>query len=130
LEDFPSEILKDEYSRPHHDLDVWKRSMKFVRKIYSLTESFPDHEKFGLVQQMRRSATSIPANIAEGAGRRSRKDFGNFLGIAQGSNSELETQLLVSLDLGYSEEDHVLGLLSELNEISKMIIGLQKSLKE
>jgi len=80
LDNFPDKIIRDEYSRPHHDLDVWKRSIGFVKEIYSATEEFPDYEKFGLVQQMRRSATSISSNIAEGAGRRSNEEFKNCLG--------------------------------------------------
>lgn len=84
-------IEEGDFSKPHHQLDVWIRAIQLVREIYQATDELPDSEKFGLVQQMRRAATSISSNIAEGAARRSHQDFSNFLGIAQGSNAELET---------------------------------------
>ncbi len=115
--------------KPHHKLDVWKRSLSFVTNIYKMTSKFPNEEKFGLVSQMRRAAVSVPSNISEGAARNSRKEFINFLHIAQGSVSELETQILISRNLGFIEPKKVEPLLQELDEISKMIIGLQRSLK-
>jgi four helix bundle protein len=115
--------------KPHHKLEVWKRSLKFVTKIYKITAQFPADEKFGLVSQMRRAAVSIPSNIAEGAARNSRKEFINFLHIAQGSSAELETQILISSNLDFVTPDQADPLLQELEEISRMIIGLQKSLR-
>ncbi len=115
--------------RPHKKLEVWKKAIEFVTKIYKITEPFPDREKFGLVSQMRRSAVSIPSNISEGAARSSRKGFIQFLSIAQGSTSELETQLIISNKLGFLRADDMY-LLDELDEISRMIIGLIKSLKK
>ena len=103
--------------------------MNFVTKIYKITACFSQNEKFGLVSQMRRSAISIPSNIAEGAARNSKKEFINFLHIAQGSNAELETQLIISQNLGLIDSANNEVLLQELEEISKMIIGLQRSLK-
>jgi four helix bundle protein len=114
--------------RPHKKLEVWKKSIEFVTKIYKVTELFPDSEKFGLISQVRRSAISIPSNIAEGAGRASKKEFIQFLSIAQGSTSELETQLIIANNLGFLKQED-LGLLDELDEISRMIIGLIKTLK-
>jgi four helix bundle protein len=111
----------------HHKLDVWKRGIEFVTKIYKLTESFPRSEIYGLVQQMRKSAVSIPSNIAEGAGRNSKNEFKQFLSIAQGSLAELETQLLISRNLGFVKE--LDSLLIELDELSRMIIGLVRTLK-
>ena len=99
-------------------------------RIYELTVIFPDNEKFGLVSQMRRAAVSISSNIAEGAGRNSKKKFVNFLHIAQGSIAELETQLLIAQELRSVSNDHIIKLIDELDEISKMIIGLQKSLRK
>ncbi len=87
--------------RPHEKLDVWKRAVDMVIDVYRLTENFPKHERFGLTSQIRRSVVSIPANIAEGAGRTSDKDFLNLLSIAQGSSSELQTELLISPKLGF-----------------------------
>ena len=114
--------------RPHKKLEVWKKALEFVTKIYKVTESFPDSEKFGLISQIRRSAVSIPSNISEGAARSSKKEFMQFLSIAQGSTSELETQLIISNKLGFLREENI-NLLDELDEISRMIIGLIKTLK-
>lgn len=116
-------------AKPHHKLDVWKRSIDFVSKIYRVTGGFPDEEKFGLTSQMRRAAVSIASNIAEGAARSGRKEFNNFLHIAQGSVAELETQFFISRNLEFIGSEKVKPLLQELEEISKMIIGLQRSLK-
>ena len=115
-------------AKPHHKLAVWKRSLVFVTQIYHMTAEFPPEERFGLVSQMRRAAVSIPSNIAEGATRNTHKEFTNFLYIAQGSASELETQILISRDLGFVDMTVSDDILRELDEISKMIIGLQKSL--
>ncbi len=104
----------------HHKLEVWKRSIEFVTTIYKLTESFPKSEVYGLVQQMRKSAVSIPSNIAEGAGRNSKNEFKQFLSIAQGSTAELETQILIARNLGFIENPE--SLLIELDELSKMLI--------
>ena len=114
--------------RPHKKLDVWKKALEFVTKIYKITESFPDSEKFGLISQVRRSAVSIPSNISEGAARSSKKEFIQFLSIAQGSTSELETQLIISNNLGFLKREDVF-LFDELDEISRMIIGLIKTLR-
>lgn len=80
------------------DLEIWKRSRIFCKEIYMVTVQFPDTEKFGLTNQLRRASVSIPSNIAEGASRKSNKDFSRFLEIAIGSCYEIETQLLISLD--------------------------------
>ncbi len=111
----------------HHSLDVWKRAIILVTEIYKMTDNFPNNEIYGLSQQMRRSAVSIPSNIAEGAGRNSTREFLQFLSIAQGSLSELETQIIIGNNLGYIRS--VATILKELDEISKMLIGLSKSLK-
>ena len=115
--------------KPHHQLHVWKRAISFVTQVYKATESFPAAERFGLVVQMRRSAVSIVSNISEGAGRNNKKEFNQFLGIAQGSAAELETQLIISRELGFMQQQSAEELICELDEISKMITGLQKSLK-
>jgi four helix bundle protein len=83
--------------KPHKKLDVWEQSMKTVRTVYEITNKFPADEKFGLISQMRRSAISIPCNIAEGAARQGKKEFKNFLSMAQGSLSELDTQFEISM---------------------------------
>lgn len=87
------------------DLDVWKEGIELSIEIYELTKKFPSDERFGLVSQMRRSAVSIPCNIAEGRRRRGEKEFRNFLHIAYGSGAELETQIIIARRLGYIRAD-------------------------
>ncbi len=116
--------------KPHHKLDVWKKAIEFVKRIYQTTGVLPSEEKFGLVSQMRRSAVSIASNISEGAGRNNKKEFNQFLGVAQGSSSELETQLIICRELGLLTSQVADELIQELDSISKMIIGLQRAIKE
>jgi four helix bundle protein len=107
----------------HKNLDVWKKSMDLVEVIYKLTQQFPDNEKFGLTSQMRRSAVSIPSNIAEGAARKGDKELIQFLYIALGSIAELETQYLIAVRLKFTNKDEVIeGLL--LN-VKKMLLGFK-----
>ena len=113
----------------HKDLIVWKRGIELVKNIYALTNSFPKSEQFGLVSQMRRSAVSIPSNIAEGYGRNSKKELIHFLYIALGSSSELETQIILSGELNFLEKSVVTECLNQLIEIIKMITSLIKSHK-
>ena len=87
--------------RKHHELRAWQEAMELVKEIYRVTRDFPKEEMYGLVGQMRRAAVSIPSNISEGAARGGDREFIQFLIIARGSLSELETQLLISYDLGY-----------------------------
>ena len=91
--------------RRHHKLEVWQDGMLLVEHIYRLTASFPSDERFGLTFQIRRAAVSVPSNIAEGAARRSRAEYVQFLSIARGSLSELETQALIAKRLGCSTEN-------------------------
>lgn len=110
--------------RPHENLDVWKRSVDFTVAVYKITENFPKDERFGLISQIRRASVSIAANIAEGAGRRSDKEFLNFLSIAQGSTSEVETELLIAFRLNYlSSGDHE-EMRRNTDEIGRMLTGL------
>ena len=115
--------------RPHENLDVWKKAIDFVLSVYQETESFPKDEKFGLTSQIRRASVSIPANTAEGAARKSPREFANFLSIAQGSASEVETELLIAHRLGYLDESAYLKLRSELDDISRMLTGLCQYLR-
>ena len=115
--------------RPHEKLEVWNRAVEFVVTIYRGTSNFPQDEKFGLTAQIRRAAVSVPANIAEGAARQSAKEFSHFLAIAQGSASELETELLIAERLGYLKTDAYTEMHDELNTIARMIVGLSQYLK-
>lgn len=110
----------------HKDLEVWRRSIDFVTFIYKITGTFPEREKFGLVDQMRRAAVSVPSNIAEGASRQSSREFIQFLYIANGSLAELETQLIISNKLDYLNDEKFIELEQECDEIGKMISGLIK----
>ncbi len=116
--------------RPHEKLDVWNRAVDFVVAVDQITEAFPKEEKFGLTSQVRRAAVSVPANIAEGAGRNSFKEFIHFLSNAQGSASEVETELLIAHRLGYLDENNYLGLRASLDNLGRMITGLSQHLKQ
>ncbi|NOR75274.1 MAG: four helix bundle protein [Draconibacterium sp.] len=112
------------------ELNVWKKAMQLVAQIYKSTKHFPKEEQFGLTNQIRRCAVSIPSNIAEGAGRGSSKDFSRFLSISLGSSFELETQLIISKELNFITNESFNSIEKELIEIQKMIRGLQKSLSK
>lgn len=109
--------------RSHESLEVWRRAVDFVVLIYRITESFPSDERFGLVSQLRRAAVSIPANIAEGAARDYPKEKLRFISIAQGSASEVSTELLISQKLGFVDIEKHRELQSECEEIGKMMSG-------
>ncbi len=109
-------------------LEVWKLSIDFVKKVYQVTHNFPDSEKFGLINQIRRAAVSIPSNIAEGQGRNSTKEFKQFLAISLGSLAELETQLIIAKEIEYLTQNGLDALLSPLDRIRKMIKGLSKGI--
>ena len=111
------------------ELDIWKRSRLFCSQIYAITSKFPESEKFGLTNQLRRASVSIPSNIAEGSSRRTNKDFSRFLEITLGSAYEIETQLTIASDLNFITPEELNNLLSELEEIIKMISKFKSSLK-
>lgn len=114
--------------RDFKGLEVWRRSHILTLKIYELTRRFPKEELFGLTSQLRRATSSIPTNIAEGAGRGSDKDFARFIQIAIGSNSEVEYQLILTKDLGYIQQVDYDLLCNEVVEIRKMLISFIKKL--
>lgn len=115
--------------KSHKDLEVWKRSVELVKTIYELTKSFPKEELYGITNQIRRSAVSIPSNIAEGAARNYNKEFIQFLYIALGSIAELETQIIISEKLSFLRKDYSENIQSELIELKNMTLGLIKYLK-
>lgn len=111
----------------YKDLKVWQKARILVKECYRLTESYPDSEKFGIVSQIRRSSVSICANIAEGSGRNTEKEFLNFLKISRGSSFETETLIILSFDLGYLSETNFDEMIKKTNEIQRMLHGLIKS---
>lgn len=111
------------------ELKVWQNARTLVKEIYLSTNNFPTEEKFGLISQMRRSAVSIPSNIAEGSGRRTDKDFVYFLNVSLGSAYELQTLLFLSQDFELLNTERTELLNSSLEEIQKMIYGLIKTNK-
>lgn len=111
------------------ELLVWQKSIDFVTDMYRLAENFPKTKIYGLVSQIRRAAVSIPSNIAEGNSRRGKPDYLQFLKIARGSCAEVETQLIISKNLGFLNEDDYLKLNERIIEISKMLNGLINSLQ-
>jgi four helix bundle protein len=115
--------------RRFEDLLIWQRGHILTLSIYQASTSFPKEELYGLTSQMRRSAASIPTNIAEGCGRNSEADFARFLVIAMGSSSELAYQLILAKDLNYISEEDFMKLYSELAEIRKMLNAYIQKLK-
>jgi len=106
------------------ELKVWQKSIELAVDIYKLTESFPSEEKFGMTSQIRRSAVSVSSNIAEGSGRKTNKDFSNFLSHSLGSLFELETQLIISHRIDYLNKDDFDKINKDINEIQKMTFAL------
>jgi four helix bundle protein len=113
----------------YKNLKIWQKSVDLAVSIYNVTKIFPREEQYGLTSQIRRSAVSVPSNIAEGSGRNSKKEFMNFLSISHGSSYELETQLLIASRVGYLGQDEYQNIANDLIEIQKMNSGLKKSLK-
>ena len=116
--------------KPHRKLLVWQQSMELSVSIYELTKSFPEHEKFGLVSQMRRCAVSIPSNIAEGAARDSSADYARFLTIALGSLSGLDTQLELAKRLAYCTTETHTTIDEQLASISRMLVALRRKIRQ
>ena len=111
----------------HKDLDVWKKGMELVERVYSMSRAFPDSERFGLTSQIRRAAVSIPSNIAEGAARKSDKELLQFLSIAIGSLAELETQYLIAIRLGFLEDNK--AVINLITDEKKLLLGYRNYIK-
>ena len=116
--------------KDYKDLIVWQKSRELVRHIYQLTKKLPDTEKFGLVTQLQRASISIPANIAEGYSRGSRKEYGQFLSIATGSASELETLIILAADVNLIKDREYDAVLKLLTEIRRMLTSLRNKIRE
>ena len=111
------------------DLIAWQRAMDLAESVYRATQRFPSHEQFGMTNQLRRAAVSIPSNIAEGQGRLSTKDFLYFLSVARGSLQEVQTQVELARRLEYLQEETTMLLLEQSTEVAKLLNGLCRSLQ-
>jgi four helix bundle protein len=109
-------------------LKIWQKEMRLAKSVYQLTARFPPDERFGLTSQMRRAAVSVPSNVAEGQARHGTREFLQFLSHASGSLAELETQLLLSIDLGYCKEAETQAIRSEISEMQKMLAAIRRKL--
>jgi len=112
----------------YKELKLWQKAIEVVSELYKITETFPDKERFNLISQINRAGVSIPSNIAEGAGRNSDKEFIRFLSIAHASIYEVETQLIISKNLGYLLEEDFKRITDLLNELLKMNYVFQQRL--
>ena len=110
--------------KPHKKLDLWNMAMELAVTIYQVTDSFPREERYSLTDQIRRAVSSVPSNVAEGAGRQTKKEFINYLHMAQGSLSELDTQLELARRLGYLAHDSWTMLDRRVERVDKMLSGL------
>ena len=117
-------------AKPKHykDLLIWQKGMLLAKFMHRLTMKFPAEERYGLTSQLRRAAVSVPSNIAEGQARSGTKEFLQFLSHAEGSLAELETQLLLSVDLGFTQQNEIGEPLREIDELQKMIVALKRKL--
>ena len=118
-------------NKPRHykELIVWQKGMSLARSIYEITARFPADERLGLISQMRRAAVSVPSNIAEGQARQSTREFLQFLSHASGSVAELETQLLLSVEMKCCSRGDAEGAAGLIDEIQKMIAALRRTLE-
>ena len=114
----------------YKDLIAWKKGMQLVGAIYDATDSFPQHEIYGLTSQLRRAAVSIPSNIAEGQAHYTNREFIRFLRHARGWLAEIETQVLISKDRGYLREEQVDALITQADELGRVLSGLINSMKK
>jgi len=112
----------------YKELKIWQKGMDMAKSVYRLTAQFPAEERFGLIVQMRRAAVSVPSNIAEGQARSGTREFLQFLSHANGSLAEMETQVLLSVDLGYCREPDVESILREIGELQRMLAAIKRKL--
>ncbi len=111
--------------RGHRDLVAWQKAMHLTKQIYALTNSFPKHELYGLTSQLRRAAVSVPSNLAEGAARNSKREFGYFVSTARGSLAEIETQIELALFFGYISQDAASKVFTSVNDLGRLLTGLR-----
>ncbi|AOW20261.1 four helix bundle protein [Urechidicola croceus] len=111
------------------ELNVWKEAKDFSVEVFKITNTFPKSELYGITSQINRASVSIPSNIAEGASRKSDKDFSRFIQIALGSSFELETQLIISNEINYLDEITFNKVIEQLNKIQKMLFNFNRHLQ-
>ena|SRR5215468_4494400 len=111
--------------RGHRDLVAWQKAMDLTKQIYVLTNCFPKHELYGLTSQLRRAAVSVPSNLAEGAARNSRREFGYFVSTARGSLAEIETQIELAAFLEYISQGQAAQVFAAVNDIGRLLNGLR-----
>ncbi len=116
--------------KSYRDLIVWQKGMALARQVYLVTGRFPDDEKFGLISQLRRAAVSVPSNIAEGHARSSRSDYARFLHISRGSLYEIETQIMLSEDFNYLNQNDSSDILTTTSEIGRMLNSLIRKIED
>jgi four helix bundle protein len=121
-------IRKEKLMRDFRELKVWQKAHQLALEVYRHSRSFPAEERFGLTAHLRKSATSVPSNIAEGCGREGERELGRFLSIAAGSASELEYQLLLAHDLAYLQRDPHVQLSEQVSEVKRMLHRFMQSL--
>ncbi len=114
--------------KSHRDLIAWQKAMALVTDVYALTKTFPREEMYGLTGQIRRAAVSVPANIAEGQGRRYGREFHQFLGNARGSLMELDTHLELAFRVGYLNEGQHTAIRAKVDEVGRILNGLMRSI--
>ena len=112
----------------YKDLIVWQKGITLVKRIYQMSQAFPSEERFGLVSQMRRAAVSIPSNIAEGQARHTTGEFVQFISNAEGSVAELDTQLIISIELGYCAQSELGEHFELISELRRMLNALRRKL--
>ena len=120
--------VTDKKPKSYRDLIVWQKSVQLTKRIYEVTGKFPREEQFGLVTQLRRAAVSVPSNIAEGQARRKTGEFIRFISYAAGSIAEIDTQLILSINLGFCGASEVEELFQSLAELRRMLSGLRQKL--
>lgn len=126
----PSKSQRDSQSGSFKDLIVWQRAIELSLAIYKLTAGFPDSEKFGLTNQLRRASVSVASNIAEGYGRSTRGEYVLFLGHARGSNCELQAQIVIATGLGMGNAEELKRAEALAQEVARMLVALMKRLRE
>ncbi len=120
--------VKDQKPKSYRDLIVWRKSVQLTKRIYEITGKFPREEQFGLVTQLRRAAVSVPSNIAEGQARKKTGEFIRFISYSEGSLAEIDTQLVLSINLGFCDTTQVQDLFESIAELRRMLSGLRQKL--